>query len=346
MKTLKIFLAITLLTIVGFSQSKVGTTAANFLTIPIGSKAAGMGGAFVAQTNDATALYWNPGGISRLVKSEFGISYSEWLVGTKFNWIGLAFKTDDDNAFGLSINQLDYGDEEITTPEKPNGTGERWKAQDICFALTYARNLTDRFSIGGSLKYIRQQIWNESASAFAMDIGLLFNTQLEGLRIGMNIANFGTEMKLDGKDLLQPVDIDPANTGNNDKITSTLNTDTWTLPLNFTVGLGYDVYRDNDLGAVIAIDAVIPNNQNTFVRIGTELFWNDIVFFRTGYNSLNTLYPSEKDGTFDVKLTEETFSLGAGIQYDFGPFYSKVDYSYTDFGIFNSISRISVTIGF
>jgi len=45
------------------------------------------------------------------------------------------------------------------------------------------------------------------------------------LRIGMNISNFGTEMRLDGKDLYQPVDVDPGNTGNNDKITSTLNTD-------------------------------------------------------------------------------------------------------------------------
>ena len=50
--------------------SKVGTTAASFLEIGIGSRAIAMGGAFVAVANDATALYWNPGGLSRLPSKE------------------------------------------------------------------------------------------------------------------------------------------------------------------------------------------------------------------------------------------------------------------------------------
>lgn len=334
MKTYRTIIAIMLFSAVGFAQSKVGTTAANFLTIPVGPKASGMGGAYVAVANDVTALYWNPGSISRLPRSEFGVAHSEWLVGTKYNWIGLAFNLDENNAVGVSINQLDYGEEEITTPTQPNGTGENWKANDMSFAVTYSRNLTDRFSIGGSIKYIRQQIWNESASAFALDIGLLFHTQLEGLRIGMNISNFGTEMKLDGKDLLQPVDIDPANTGNNDKITATLNTDYWTLPLTFTVGLGYDIIKDGTWGVMVAGDAVYPNNQTSFINLGGEFSWNDMVFVRAGYNSL-----------FKVDA-EEGLSAGVGVKYDFGPFYTKADYSYSEFGIFDSISRFSITIGF
>lgn len=327
-------LAIVIITGISFGQSKVGTTAANFLTIPVGSKAVGMGGAFVAIANDATALYWNPGSVSRFERNEFNVSYSEWLVGTKFNWIGLTFKISDNDAIGISVNQLDYGDEEITTPNQPNGTGERWKAQDIAFTFTYAKNLTDRFSIGGSLKYIRQQIWNESASAFALDIGLLFQTQLEGLKIGMNIANFGTEMKLDGKDLLQAIDIDPANTGNNDKITGSLGTDSWTLPLLFTVGLGYDAYKTEDWNVTIAADAIYPNNQTSFLNFGGEVTWNNMVSIRGGYNSL-----------FKMDA-EEGLSAGLGLKYDFGPFFAKVDYSFSEFGIFDNINRISVSVGF
>lgn len=317
-----------------FSQSKVGTTAANFLTIPVGSKASGMGGAFVANANDATALFWNPGAISRLPRSEFNVSYSDWLVGTSFNWLGVALKLSDNSAFGLSINQLNYGEEEITTASRPDGTGEKWKAQDIAFTATYAQNLTDRFSIGGSVKYIHQQIWNQVASAFALDIGLLFNTQLDGLRIGMNIANFGTELKLSGKDLLQAIDIDPANTGNNDRITGSLDTESWTLPLMFTVGLGYDVVKTEDWQIMVATDAVYPNNQTSYFNLGGEFTWSDMVSFRVGYNSLFK------------EAAEERFSAGVGLKYNFGAFYSRIDYSYTEFGIFNEISRISVSIGF
>src|SRR5690606_28394911 len=188
-----IFLASSLV----YSQSKVGTTAANFLTIPVGPRATSMGSAFTAIANDATSAFWNPSGLSRMTRSEFTASTAEWLVGTRLNWIGLAYKLDENNSIGISVNQLDYGEEDITTPEQPTGTGEKWSASDIAVGLSYSRNLTDRFSIGGTVKYISQQIWNESASAFALDIGLLFHTELEGLRLGMNISNFGTEMQLE-----------------------------------------------------------------------------------------------------------------------------------------------------
>ena len=317
-----------------FGQSKVGTTAANFLNIPIGSKAVGMGGAFVAIANDATAIYWNPSSIARFDRNEFNVSYSEWLVETKFNWFGLTFKLSENDAIALSLGQLNYGEEDVTTPFQPLGTGEKWKAQDIVFGATYAKNLTDRFSIGGTVKYIRQQIWNESASAFALDIGLLFKTQLEGLNIGMNIANFGTELKLDGKDLLQPVDIDPANTGNNDKITATLNTDSWTLPLNFTVGISYEFLKNDDFGLIVGLDAIYPNNQTSFLNIGGEFSWRDMIFLRGGYTSLFK------------ESAEEGLAAGVGLKYDFGGFFAKVDYSYSDFGIFDNLNRISISIGF
>ncbi len=341
---MKKYLIVILLALFGsglFAQSKVGTTAANFLTIPVGAKASGMGGAFVAVANDATTLYWNPGAASRLMGNEFIVSYTQWLVGTSYNYAGLVFKMDDESALGLSINQLDYGEEEITTATQPNGTGQKWDAQDISMAVSYSRSLTDRFSIGGSAKYIRQQIWNESASAYALDIGLLFITQLEGLKIGMNIANFGTEMKLDGKDLLQPVDIDPASSGNNEKITATLNTDAWTLPLTFTVGVAYDVAIMEDLRYSFALDANIPNNQTTHLNLGGELVWNNLVSLRAGYGSIGRESFEETS-----VLGSGLYSIGVGLYYDFGVFNSKIDYSYNDFGLFNQISRVTLSVGF
>jgi hypothetical protein len=315
------------------AQSKVGTTSANFLTIGVGPRASAMGGAFTATADDATTAYWNPGGLSRLPRNEFNASYTEWLVGTKFNWFGIAFKMSDNDAVALSFNQLDYGEEEITTAQQPNGTGQRWDAQDLAIGLSYARNLTDRFSIGATIKYISQQIWNESSSAFALDIGLLFHTQLEGLRIGMNISNFGTEMKMEGKDLLQPVDIDPANSGNNENISAMLATDAWPLPLIFTIGLGYDITRTPDWVWIIASDAIYPNNQSSYLNVGTEITWNNLISLRGGYNSLLK------------EAAEEGFTAGVGLQYDFGGFFAKVDYSYSDFGIFSEISRFSLSVG-
>ena len=105
-----------------FPQTKVGTTVANFLTIPVGPRASGMGGAFTAVANDATSAFWNPAGLSRMPRNEFTASTAEWLVSSRTNWVGLGFKLDDDNAIGISVNQLDYGQEEITTVEQQNSS--------------------------------------------------------------------------------------------------------------------------------------------------------------------------------------------------------------------------------
>lgn len=316
-----------------YPQTKVGTTAADFLTIPVGPIAAGMGGAYTATANDVTAAYWNAAGLSRIGKDEFSANFGNWIGGTKLSWFGLNYQLDEDDAIGLSIDQLDYGQTEITTTSQPNGTGQDWSASDMSLGLSYSRMLTDRFSVGGTVKYITQKIWNESASAFAMDIGLLFNTQLQGLRIGMNITNFGTEMKLAGQDLLLPGDIDPAHTGNNKTIASNLQTDSWPLPLLFTVGVGYDVVNTNTWGWTVATDAVYPNNQSSYLNIGTELNWSKILYLRGGYYSLFK------------QSAEGGLSAGMGLRYDFGAFYAKVDYSYSYFGIFDPINRVSISIG-
>jgi hypothetical protein len=329
---------ITLLFLLGASgidaQTKVGTTAANFLTIPVGPRATGMGGAFTAVADDATAAFWNAGGLSRLPDNEFTVTHTGWFVGTSVNWLGLAVKLNEDNALAFSVHQLNYGKEEITTAEQPNGTGQQWDAQDLAFGVSYARNLSDRFSIGGTVKYVNQRIWNENASAFALDVGLLFRTQYNDLKIGMNIANFGTELKLDGKDLLQPVDIDPAHAGNNNNIVATINTQSWTLPLLFTVGLGMDVVHSGAFVWTLDADAVYPNNQTAYFNAGTEVTWGDLVAVRTGYNSLFKDSP------------QEGLTAGIGIRYAIGAVITKVDYSYMDYGIFNAISRYSLTVSF
>ncbi len=324
-----------------FPQSKVGTTAANFLTIPVGPRATAMGGAFSAVANDATSSFWNPSGLSRMNRSEFTVTTAEWLVSTRLNWIGLAFKFDDDNAVGVSINQLDYGEEEITTPDQPNGTGQKWSANDLAVSLSYSRNLTDRFSIGGSVKYITQKIYNESASAFALDIGLLFYTELEGLKLGANISNFGTEMKLDGKDLKRPIDIDPSNSGNNPNIAGSLDTDGWPLPLVFTVGLAYDLKLIEQWNFTLTSDAVIPNNQSTHLNAGVEVGWNNMLFLRGGYYGL---LKDRNDKLFSSQ-SSDGLTAGVGIQYDFGDFFIKFDYSYSNLGIFDEVSRFSLSIG-
>jgi opacity protein-like surface antigen len=316
-------------------QAKIGTTAAQFLGIAAGPKALAMGGAYVASNTDATGLYWNPGSVGFLPNSQVVFSSTEWLAGTDYRWVGAVLSFDGVNFLGASLTNLDYGEDLVTTEAQPDGTGERWSASDIAFALTYTRRFTDRFSIGGSAKYIQQRIYNSSASTFAMDFGLLFVTGFNDMRLGMSISNFGGDMTLDGRDLLQPIDIDPSNSGSNKNVPGLRKTDAWPIPLLFRVGVAMDVLSSDMLTWTVAADALRPSDNVETVNIGTQIGWGDLLFLRAGVRGLGQ----------DER--EEGYSVGGGIRLGVvGLLTVEADYAYTQFGLFGNLNTLAVGVRF
>lgn len=76
---LMVFLALTTSGLQG--TTKVGTSAAQFLKIGVGARAAAMGGSFNALASDVTSIYWNPAGLARQQGSELFFSHTSWLAG-------------------------------------------------------------------------------------------------------------------------------------------------------------------------------------------------------------------------------------------------------------------------
>ena len=87
--------------------SKVGTTAAAFLEIPAGAAALGTGGAFVSIANDASALYWNVGGISTIEKYDLHLTSMTWIGDTKYSFAGLVLPLDEFGTIGLSFTSFE-----------------------------------------------------------------------------------------------------------------------------------------------------------------------------------------------------------------------------------------------
>lgn len=315
--------------------TKVGTTSAPFLKVEPGARAVGMGGAFVAVANDATAIFWNPAGIARLTKTEIILIHTQWLAGTSFDFVGFILPLGTFGTLGVSITSLSMGEMKVRTVFYPEGTGEKYGAGDVAIGLSYARNLTDRFSIGFNGKYIQQHIWHMSSSAFAVDIGTLFTTQFNGMKIGMSISNFGTNMQLDGKDTMINYDPDPVKYGNNDRIPAHMQTDKFSLPLLFRVGVAMDILKGKRNRMTLAIDAVHPNDNTENLNLGVEHVFNNMIFLRIGYKNLFT-----KDG-------EEGLTAGAGMKYRLiGNTSLKIDFSYQDFGRLNNVHRFSMGLEF
>jgi opacity protein-like surface antigen len=335
----RVLAAIACVLVMGYSESvtqtKVGTTAAQFLGIPVGARAIAMGSASVASPSDVSSIFFNPGAFSQANKTEVIVSTTNWLVNSKLHWFGAMINLDGMNAVGLSLTQLSYGEEEVTTVANPDGTGEFYSSQDLAVAISYSRNLTDRFSMGGSVKYISQTIWNESASAIAFDLGLLFVTGFHDMRLGMSISNFGGDLKMAGHDLGKLIDIDPINAGSNKLNVAQLTTDPWPIPLMFRVGLALDVVKNEFTHLTIECDAIRPSDNIEVVNFGTEVTFLNIICLRGGYKSL-----------FQTD-SEEGLTLGGGLKYTSpGSMEVEVNYAYQQFGRFGNINTFSLAVSF
>ena len=312
-------------------MTNVGTTAASFLEIGIGSRAVGMGGAFVAIANDGSTLYWNPAGISRLTQGEILFETVDWLVDTRLNFLATVIPLGRFGTIGAFLTSVNIPRMKVRTMNYPDGTGEYFNSSDLSFGLSYARNLTDRFSIGFNTKYISERIWHERAHTIAFDIGTLYNTGLGSLKIGAAITNFGPSMKMEGSDLIIYHDTAPLSEGNNDRIMGELQTDSWPLPLNMQFGVSYDFLDTKVNKFTMAMDAFHPINNTESINAGFEWSTFDFLFLRGGFKAIG-----QQD-------SEEGFTIGGGLKYRlFGQSSIKIDYAYADFGRLESVQRFTL----
>jgi hypothetical protein len=327
-------LILTSVSVYAARTTKTGTTSAQFLKIGTYASTLGMGESAVANPIGLSAIHWNPAGLSRYHTQEAAFSQSNWLAGTQFLHVSAAMDLDRVGVISAYITNLDYGDMVVRTELKPEGTGEIFSASDMSIGISYAINLTDHFSIGGSFKYISQQIWHMSASTVAFDIGSLFITPFKDIRIGMSITNFGGQMTLQGRDVRFFSDPAPELYGSNDQIPAHYELASWPIPLTFRVGLSGDLFQDSRfLQLTWAFDALHPSDNAEYINIGTELMFFEKFFLRTG---MRTLFGEDKEGGL---------TFGAGLKYAFSPRLKiKLDYAWADFGVLEDINMITLSI--
>lgn len=306
---------------------KVGTTAAQFLQIGVGARLTGMGGAGVALVDGPEALYWNPGRIPLQRTLALNVHYSNWIADLKHQFIGITVPVGYSGSLGASVISLGGDEFEQTTLTFQEGNGVMVEYRDLALGASYGQSLSDHFSVGGSVKYIYQKLFHETASTFAFDIGTSLKTDLPGLTIGMAMTNLGGEMKLSGRDLL---------TSGPDETATEYQMSSWPLPLTFQVGLGWKIWgadeafrKNKDHDFIVAFDGRHINESMTTWRIGWEYDFRQILFLRMGR-------------IFDHPT--EKWSFGAGLGIPLASWRLQADFAYADLGDLQAVQRISLQI--
>lgn len=316
--------------------NKTGTSAAKFLAIPVGARAMAMGGAFVANAYDATAAYWNPGLLNHLEKTELYFMHSEYLADIKLEYLSFAFPLSELGTVALSITAMNMGEMLITTVDDPEGVATgTFDAGSFAVGVSYGRRLTDAFAIGGTFKYISENIWNSRATGIALDAGTIFQTPFKGIRLGVSISNFGTKMQISGDDLLVQQDIDPSIEGNNTSVNARLATDRFDLPLNLRIGAAYDAVKTEHSRLTVEVDGLHPNDNSESVNSGAELaLLKERFFLRGGYRNL-----------FQAD-NENSYTAGFGLRYAGESLSIRIDYAYAEQQHLQGIHQIGFALAF
>jgi hypothetical protein len=340
--------ALALLPHTGWAQAKVGTAGVQFLKISPSCRAVGMGEAYVAVANDASAIFHNPGALARLEKPEAMLSYIDYAAGLQYGFLGLTHPMPKWNgAWALSVIYLTTDQMEETTPTQPFGTGRMFSAGDVAAGLSYSQKLTDKFSVGGTVKYINETLADKSASGWSADVGTYYSTGWRSVRLAMLTSNFGPDMKF----VETP----------------------FPMPMNFTFGIAGYVLNTNDRQWWTGSDSVgthalmlglawsHPNDNVEVYNIGLEYGYQDMAFLRVG-KKINGIrryswddyeskvlagkdakdfdafyeYPLIGDGNF----FQNGATVGAGVK--LGKLGLTVDYAFTGISFLDNIHRFSL----
>jgi len=313
------------------AQSRSGASGAQFLKIGVGSRYQGLGEASVAVVNDVYSMYWNPAGLCEIEQSEVSFTTVNWLLDINLNYAAMAQNFEGVGVFGLSASILSMGEQEITTFQNQDGTGETYGASSYVVGLSFARQLTNKFAFGMTAKYLGEKIYNEESSGFAFDFGTMLYTGFRSLRLGMSISNMGPELRFSGPDLI--VSYDPLNNnGANSPVGAELKTTPYDLPLTFRFGAAYDFDFGNNSFVTVATEMKHPNDQTQQGAIGFEYSYSEKFFLRSGYK---------------LNYDEEGLTFGGGLTTNVSNSTKvHIDYAWQDFGRLESTHRFSVGFTF
>ena len=126
---------------------------AQFLKIGADARGTAMGNAFTAMSGDIGSMYWNPAGLATINNMETVFVNANWIAGINFNYTAFAINLNQLGVIGFSMTNLSVPEDDVRTVAQPNGTGEFFDANDLSMNLAYAKKLTDKFSMGGNLKW-------------------------------------------------------------------------------------------------------------------------------------------------------------------------------------------------
>lgn len=303
-----------------FGGTRTGTTGFQFLKITPDARGAGLSGCMLAVTDDLSASFWNPAGLTKLdtQKVHLMVSQTQYTAASTMSFASAAYRLDNATVLSASVLYFSTPEMPVTTEFMPNGNGLTFRAFDVAAALTYSKILTSNFSFGVTGKFIREQFAGVHAQNGALDFGFRYDIGKANTRFAVGMSNFGfsndasgqiiTE-SLNGKDTLVAFD----------KIA---------VPTVFRIGFAWDAIKKGNHLLTLAAQLNHPTDNNETYALGAEYVWRRMLFARSGYS-----FAEDERGL-------PSFGFGLRFKRNFG--MVQIDYGYQNKLLLGSMHRFGL----
>ncbi len=306
-----IILVAPLVPVTAFAQDSRYASDPQFLGA--GARPLGMGGAFTAISDDATAIYWNVAGLTQMTRSEVHAQHAEQFGGTvNHDLLTLGFPSQY-GAFGIGLTRVGIDRITLTDLERPGQPvtpGNRPLASgtagtsDYTLALGFARPIRDRLSIGGTLKIIWRNLGAGDGTGYGLDIGAHYTTG--PWRLGALLRD-ATKTRI------------TFDSGSSDRISQSL-----------AFGMAYSRRVDQIHGSILMATSVDVSEETSAVANGQR--------FRIGAEYRHDSRVSARMG-----IEESHFTAGAGLE----PIdRMRIDIAFLENGDLENTYRISAALYF
>lgn len=313
-------------------RTKVAQTGMQFLSVSLDPRAASMADAVTATSSGSISMFYNPAHMGYQQRSvDVSVGQNRWITDIMYNYGTASFRPSNGayGTFGVSVLSVDYGEMLGTIRYGGNEKGYLDTGDIGMSAMSagigYARALSNQFSVGGNVKYVRQSLGtavmdlNEGGTGAgaeqdlqkgtaAFDFGILYRTGFRSLNFAVNIRNFAGELRY-------------AQTS-------------FELPLTFRIGLSVDMMdftsANQDMHSfLLSVDASHPRAYTEQIKVGGEYKFMDLLSLRAGY-----IYPTDDQG----------LNLGVGLHQTFGDMRIGADYGYSQYTLLGNVHRIGVNL--
>ena len=292
MKQLTIIFLLAWVSVTFAGNENEDKTGMAFLKVGVDARAAGMGEAYTAATNDAYATFWNPAGLLSATQSNVVLMHNRWLFDVNSEFGAVQFRKQK-SSFAFHVYSFNVGAIEVRNIPSTDPL-EETSAHYASLGFSYARQLGNTLDVGVTVKYLYEKIFIHSAGGYGLDLGVNYRGLGQNLLLAAALQNLGSMGELDRE--------------------------ATALPALLRAGGRYQFANPvGPLELLVAGDAVLPFEENLRVHLGLEAgLWQQLMLragYMNGYESRNVSFGigvRKSAFHFDYSYTPFSDDLGSG----------------------------------